>query len=330
MRDKFLWAFMIISSITFGQKPIVVGTASMFADMAKNIAGDYFEVHTIVPIGYDPHTYEPTPNDAKLLFKAQIILKNELTFEGWLTELIANSGTKAKLVTLTQGIEPIKSKAFHNATDPHAWMTAKNGVIYCENIKKALIEFDPIHKETYQNNFEKYKLKLIAIDSKIKAEIQRIPEQQRVLITSHDAFQYFGRHYGLHLESVLGTSTEADIMVSDILRLNKVIQENKVKAVFIESTINPKILNQIATDNNVAIGGNLFADSLGDSLSEASTYEKMLLHNGSTILSSLTNNNLNKAMTSQNGYIPFLGILVLAFITWILLSKRIFKKPNYE
>ena len=326
---SFLIWFVFVNSI-IAQKPILVGTASMFADMARNIAGDHFDVRTIVPIGYDPHTYEPTPNDAQLLYNAQIILKNELTFEGWLTELITNSGTKAKMITLTKGIEPIRSKAFHNATDPHAWMTAQNGVVYCENIKNALVEYDPAHRAEYETNYESYKNKLKAIDTKIKEEIQKIPEKQRVLITSHDAFQYFGRHYGLHLESVLGTSTEADIMVSDILRLNKVINENNVKAVFIESTINPKILNQIATDNAVSIGGSLFADSLGDSLSVASTYEKMLLHNASTILSSLTNNNLNKAVTPQNGQFPFFGILGIALFSWWILSKILFKNSNHE
>ena len=310
-------------SLLAAQKPLLVGTASMFSDMASNIVGDKFIVKCIVPIGYDPHIYEPTPNDAKMLYNAQLILKNELTFEGWLSELIDNSGTKAKVVTLTEGIEPIRSKLYHNATDPHAWMTARNGLRYIENIRNAVVEFDPANKAFYDNNYQTYRKKLQEIDQYIQRRILEVPAEQRVLITSHDAFQYYGRQYGLQLESVLGTSTEADIMVSDIMRLNKVIQKNKVKSVFIESTINPKILNQIATDNQVSIGGSLFADSIGDTLSPAPSYAQMLVYNTDQIVEHLKISDYRAPSATHLGSYAFFGILGVALLSWFIFYRSI-------
>ncbi len=328
MMRSFVW---ILAMVVFGQlaaqKPLLIGTASMFSDMASNIVGDKFVVKCIVPIGYDPHMYEPTPNDAKMLYNAQIILKNELTFEGWLSELIENSGTKAKIVTITEGIEPIRSKLYHNATDPHAWMTARNGLRYIENIRNAVVDFDPANKAFYDHNYEIYRKKLTEIDQYILKKIKEVPAEQRVLITSHDAFQYYGRHYGLQLESVLGTSTEADIMVSDILRLNNVIRKNKVKSVFIESTINPKILNQIATDNQVAIGGSLFADSIGDSLSLAPSYARMLMYNTDCIVRHLKISDYHTPLPTHYGLYSFFGILAIALLSWLLFYRSVL---NYQ
>jgi ABC-type Zn uptake system ZnuABC Zn-binding protein ZnuA len=207
---------------------------------------------------------------------------NGLTLEGWLTEFIENSGTKAKVVVVTEGIKPVESKKY-NAPDPHAWMTAANGIIYARNITKALSEYAPEYKAEFEANFKSYTKKLEQLEILILQEIDKIPEKQRILITSHDAFQYFGRHYGIRLESILGTSTDAEAQTADIMRVQKVIQESGVPAVFIESTINPKLLQQIATDNNVKIGGELYSDSLGELGGNAETYLEMLKYNAMTI-----------------------------------------------
>lgn len=270
------------------KKPLVVATASIFADMASNISGGLVDVKTIVPIGGDPHIHEPTPADAKLVVAADLILKNGLTFEGWLNELIENSGTKAEIVTITKGIKPIESDRYQNSTDPHAWMDASLGLIYLENIKNALVQLDPDNAEVYTFNHGIYRQQLNDMDAAIKEEISKIPEQQRVLITSHDAFRYYGRRYGITVEAILGTSTDAEAQTSDIIRLNTIIKENKVPAVFVESTVNPKLLRQIASDNAVAIGGQLYSDSIGDADSPAPTYLKMLEYNTQTIVAALT------------------------------------------
>jgi len=290
---RYTLIFILLFTFTFNSKAQdkkikVVATVSMVADMTKNIMGNDIELMTIVPIGGDPHLYEPTPKDARIVANADLVLKNGLTFEGWLNELIDNSGTKAKVVTVTKGVKAIESLDYEGSSDPHAWMDAANGLTYIENIKNALIELNPANKEVYEFNYGVYKNQLTDLDNYITKEINRIPEHRRVLITSHDAFQYYGQKYGVQLEAILGTSTDADAQTSDIIRLNKVIKEKKIPAIFAESTINPKMLKEIAKDNDIQIGGELFADSIGDEESGANTYIDMLKHNTDVIVKALT------------------------------------------
>ena len=241
-----------------------------------------------MPIGGDPHKYNPRPSDVTRVSKADIVLVNGLTFEGWITELIENSGTKGTIVTLTDGVTPISSLDYANSNDPHAWMDAENALIYIKNILDVCAEYKPEAKESLQANYDKYKAELVALETEIKEKISTIPEEKRVLITSHDAFQYYGTKYGIKLEAIMGISTEAEAQTSDITRVSKVIKESKVPSVFVESTINPKMLKQIAKDNKVGIGGELFADSLDDPENPAGTYIGMLRYNTNTIVEGLT------------------------------------------
>lgn len=321
----FIALFLLIAGNLAGQesKPLVVASASIFADMAENIAGEFVEIKSIVPIGGDPHIYEPTPSDAILASKADLILRNGLTFEGWLNELIENSGTEAELCLITEGITPITSKLYKSAPDPHAWMDAEYGIVYAENIKNALVRILPDYTKEIEFNFNAYKSTLESLHELIIKKIESIPEERRVLITSHDAFQYYGRKYGLRLESVLGTSTEAQAQTSDIVRLNKVIKNSGVPAVFIETTVNPKLLAQIAADNGVKVGGKLFSDSLGDKDSDAPTYVDMLKFNTEAIVGALTGESIEDVVpqpaTSSNliyWLIPLLalGLLIAYFV----------------
>lgn len=268
-------------------RPLVVASASIFADMTKNISGGEVRVEMVVPIGGDPHIFEPTPESVRLVAKADLILINGLTFEGWMNELITNSGTRAKTITITEGIETIESEEYENSADPHAWMTANNGITYVKNIRDALIALDPFNRKTYEFNAGVYLQQLEDLDREIFRLIETIPEQQRVLITSHDAFRYFGRYYGVRVEAALGTSTDADVQTDDVNRLTNIIRETGVPAIFVESTINPKLIRQIAEDTEVIIGGSLYADSLGEPDTEAGTYEGMLKFNVATIVGAL-------------------------------------------
>ncbi|MDX1476281.1 MAG: zinc ABC transporter substrate-binding protein [Saprospiraceae bacterium] len=268
--------------------PLVLSTASMIDDIARNIGGANFVYDVIVPIGGDPHIYEPTPRDAHKCNEAALILRNGLTFEGWLNKLIENSGTRAEVVTVSKGVAAISSQQYTNATDPHAWMDASNGVIYAQNIRDAMIRLAPELEADLVASYERYKRAVEETDSYVMRQISSIPAEKRILITSHDAFQYFGRRYGIQLEAVLGTSTDADVQTSDIRRLNEVIRSTRVPAVFIESTINPRILQQIARDNGVVVGGKLYADSLGDSDTPAGTYLGMLRYNADVIFAGLS------------------------------------------
>lgn len=270
--------------------PLVVTSASIFADMTTMVAGGHVRIQSVVPIGGDPHIYEPTPEDVQLVSRADLVLVNGLTFEGWMRELIENSGTRAETVTITEGIGTIESEEYANSSDPHAWMTAKNGLTYVKNIRDALIKLDPFNRKVYEFNAGVYLKQLEDLDQLIFEQIASIPAENRVLITSHDAFRYFGRHYGIQVEAALGTSTDAEVQTDDVNRLTTIIRETGVPAIFVESTINPKLIRQIATDNNVIIGGYLYADSLGEPDSPAGTYEGMLRYNATTIVEALKGN----------------------------------------
>lgn len=312
--------FLVIALCTtaslYGQDKIrVVTSASIFQDMAAQIGKDKIESISIVPIGGDPHLYEPKPSDAQLVNSADLILVNGLTFEGWITKLIENSGTAATVYTITEGVDAIKSDTYEDAADPHAWMDAANGLVYIKNIKDALIENDPENADFYTRNYEAYKKEITELDQYITDAIQKIPEQRRILVTSHDAFAYFGRKYGLELNALKGISTEAEIQMSDMVRVKNRINESGVPAIFVESTIDPKVIRQIAKDNNIEVGGELFADSLGDEDSEGATYTSMLKYNTDIIVNALSREVFAHTKGGQSsGKADFLIYLLLALV----------------
>ena len=292
MASKYLLSILltISSFLLLAQKPVVVSSASMFTDMVQNIGGELVETETIVPIGGDPHLHTPTPRDAKLVGRADLLFLNGLTFEGWINELIENSGTEGETVIITEGITPISSDTYKNSTDPHAWMDVSHGRAYIKNITNALKKIDPANAEQYEINYQKYDATLAELDAYVMNKVKEIPTEKRRLITSHDAFKYYGKRYGIELDAIQGISTDSEVQTSDIKRVANTINTYKVPAVFVESTINPKLLSQIAKDNDVKIGGSLYADSLGDKDSPAATYVDMIKHNTNTIVNGLTGN----------------------------------------
>lgn len=298
-------------------RPLVVSTASIFADMAAAIGGNLVDSRSIVPLGGDPHSYEPTPESAALVADADLVLRNGLTFEGWLTELIRYSGTGAPVTLITKGIDPLGSLDYAGSEDPHAWMDAELGLVYAENVYRALAATFPAYAEEFAFNYGVYRGQLAELDAWIRDTIGTIPEQNRVLITSHDAFQYYGRAYGLRLESILGTSTDADAQTNDVARVVAFVEEAGVPAVFIESTVNPKLLRQIADDTGARIGGSLYADSLGEPDGPAGTYVEMLRYNTRTIVRGLTGGGFASAddgFDEDEGSIPLLvGTLGVVF-----------------
>lgn len=317
---QLLFVVLGLNGLAFAQAaedetlPLVVTSASIFADMTKMIAGGHVRIESVVPIGGDPHIYEPTPADVRLVSSANLVLINGLTFEGWMNELIENSGTSAKTVTITEGIGTIASEEYANSSDPHAWMTAKNGLTYVRNIRDALIELDPFNRKVYEFNSGVYLQQLEDLDAEIFQQIASIPEKDRILITSHDAFRYYGRHYGIQVEAALGTSTDAEVQTDDVNRLTNIIRDSGVPAIFVESTINPKLIRQIAIDNDVIIGGYLYADSLGEPDTEAGTYEGMLRFNTNTIVEALKGNtaDIKEGMGPDIGQQLLLLMIILA------------------
>lgn len=319
--------FIILGKSYSQDKIKIVTSASIFADMTKRIAGDLADVKALVPIGSDPHKYEPTPSDIGLIQHANLILINGLTFEGWMNEVIDNSGTKAEVVRITEGIIPITSVEHTGATDPHAWMTASNGLIYIKNIYLALKKVLPVSTHSIlKQNYDIYAAELEQMDAYMFEQIKAIPTDQRILVTSHDAFNYYGSRYGLELLAVLGISTESDAQTSDVRRIIDKIKDKNLPAIFIESTINPKIIQQIASDSKVKIGGELFADSIGDSLSLAPTYIAMLEYNTNTIAKALKGESVEASKSTlfgQNNGFMFLAIIGFMALSILVMIKKI-------
>ena len=322
--------FNTLGSLLAEKKPIAVTSASIMADMIENVTGNLVEVKAIVPIGGDPHIYDPTPADAKLIYGADIIFVNGLTFEGWINELIQSSGSSAPVITMTDGIKPLSSSTYANASDPHCWMDVTMAKQYVRNVNVACKKQFPQYSEEFDFNTKVYLDQLEELDAYVLSSIEKIPQEKRILITSHDAFQYYGKRYGLQLESILGTSTDADAQTSDIIRLAKVIRTSKVPAVFVESTINPKLLTQIAEDNNVVVGGSLYSDSIGDKDSPAPSYIDMIRHNTNTIVKGLSRtiaqsdspSNEKQGISIYYWLLPLLVILVFVILYFTVFNKK--------
>ncbi|RMG73387.1 MAG: ATP-binding cassette domain-containing protein [Bacteroidetes bacterium] len=297
---------------TTGQSPRlrVLATTTILADLAQSVAGPHAEVQSLMPTGGDPHVYDPVPGDARKVAEADLILRNGLKLEGWLDEMIEQGSEAGKIVTVSQGVKPIQSADHPEAYDPHAWMNVRHAMRYVENIRDALVLRDPMHAAAYRQQAQVYLEQLAALDAYILAQIQRIPEARRILATSHDAFRYYGNRYGLQVVSILGTSTDAEARIEDYQALAAVIREHQIPAVFIESTLNPKLLQQMAEDLGVVIGGKLYADSLGDPESGAATYLDMLRQNTDLIVAGLTRP-LPGAASDQS--LRFLWVVLGAF-----------------
>lgn len=305
-----VWASLVSVGQAQSKRLRVIATTSFIADMASEIAGEYAEVSSLLPIGDDPHKYDPLPGEAQKLADSDLILRNGMTLEGWLDEMIQNSAANATVRTITTGVEPIRSIFHENAVDPHAWMDPLNAMIYAENIALALARIDPEHADDYQANYETYKQVLQDLHEYVESEIAKIPERQRILATSHDAFRYYGNRYGIRVESLLGTSTDAEVTFKAQVKMLQVLEENKVPSIFPESTIDPKLIRVIVRELGVSEGKRLFADSLGDKESGASTYVDMIRQNTDRIVSGLTRTAMQGTEESS---LQFIGVILLIF-----------------
>ncbi|ATU90760.1 metal ABC transporter solute-binding protein, Zn/Mn family [Phyllobacterium zundukense] len=270
----------------------VVSSFTVISDFAKNVGGDKISLTTLVGPNGDAHVYEPKPADAAAVAVADVVLVNGLHFEGFLPRLVEASATKAPIVELSKGVEPIKSaeedhdhgaagaeKEEHGAYDPHAFQSIHNAKIYVRNIVDAFCTADVANCDTYKTNGAAYTAKLDATEAEVKAAIASIPESKRLIITSHDAFGYFQHEYGLKFLAPEGISTDSEASAADIVALIKQIKEDKASAIFVENITNPRLIEQIASETKLNVGGTLFSDALSTPEEGASTYIDMMHHN---------------------------------------------------
>jgi zinc/manganese transport system substrate-binding protein len=280
----------------FAQEKLpVVASFSVLGDFVREVGGERVAVTTLVGPNGDAHVYSPTPADAKSMAAARLIVVNGLKFEGWMTRLIKSSGAKATIATATTGISPLELKDDdhgkgghghghdHGGQDPHAWQSVPNAKIYVANIRDALSAADPAGKASYEANAAAYLARLDAVDTEIKAAVARIPADRRKAITSHDAFGYFVKAYGVQFIAPQGVSTEAEASAKDVGRIIRQMKAEKIPAVFLENVTNPRLIEQIARETGAKIGGQLFSDALSDANGPAGTYIQMMKHNISQI-----------------------------------------------
>ena len=285
------------------QKMPVVASFSILGDFVKQVGGDRVAVTTIVGPNGDAHVYQPTPADAKAVAAAKVVFVNGLGFEGWMDRLIKASGTKAPIVVATKGITPRtgfvdhdddekpKGKGKdkhdhakegghdHGGIDPHAWQSIANAKIYVANVRDGLIAADPDGRDAYTANAAAYTAKLDALEAEVKSAMAKIPADQRRIITSHDAFGYFGEAYGLTLIAPEGVSTESEASAKDVGRIIRQIKAQKIPAVFVENVTDPRLIQRIAKESGAKVGGTLYSDALSDDKGPASTYIDMMHSN---------------------------------------------------
>lgn len=282
------------TSSAFAAPLKVVASFTVIADFAKNVGGDRVNITTIVGPDGDAHVYEPSPADAVAMAGADVVLVNGLHFEGFLQRLVDASATKAAIVTLTKGVTPIDFKPeFADAdaaeeadtgggktvTDPHAFQSIANAKIYVKNIAEAFCAADAEGCDSYKANAAAYTTKLDALEGEVNAAIQSIPQAKRVVITSHDAFGYFEHEYGLTFLAPQGISTDSEPSAADVAKLVEQIKQDKAAAIFIENITNPRLIEQIAGETGIKVGGTLYSDALSGSDGPASTYIDMMHNN---------------------------------------------------
>jgi zinc/manganese transport system substrate-binding protein len=267
----------------------VVATFSVLADFARNVGGERIEVAALVGPNGDTHVYQPKPADAKELGAARLILVNGFGLEGWIDRLIKASGAKAPVVVATKGIKPQQMREEGRVElDPHAWQSIADAKIYVANIRDGLIAADPEGASAYRANANNYLGKLDALEKEVTAEIAKIPPGRRQIITTHDAFGYFGTAYGFRFIAPEGVSTETEASARDVAKIIRQIKAQKIPAVFLENVTDPRLARNIAAESGATIGGTLYSDALSPPNGPASTYIDMMRTNVRELSAALT------------------------------------------
>ena len=301
-----LTALAVIPSPVAAEEPAklpVVASFSILGDFVARIGGERVAVTTLVGPGGDAHVFEPTPADAKALQGARVVVVNGLGFEGWAARLVKASGTKASVVVASTGVtaraaaeddhddhgkgkhaDHDHGKAKHGghdhgAVDPHAWQSVANALVYVTTIRDGLIAADPVGRETYLGNAARYAEELTALEAEVRAAVASVPPGRRRVITSHDAFGYFSDAYGIQFLAPRGISTDAEPTAKAVAGLIRQIRAEKITAVFVETMTDGRLVERIAKETGVRVGGELYADALSPKGGPAPTYVDMVRHN---------------------------------------------------
>jgi zinc/manganese transport system substrate-binding protein len=294
---------LAILSAGFGRaadRPIVVATFSVLADMVAKVAGDHVDLTTIVGPGGDTELYQPTLADSHTVARARIVFMNDLNdeFEPWLEPLLKQAGFGGAKVIVSRGAKTltgveehgISGKELAPAIDQHAWMDPKNGIVYVKNIAEALARTDPANAADYRARAAAYIKELQAVDAWAGTEMAAVPAAKRRIISSHDAFEYLAKAYSITLISIYGWTNKREPSAAEVSRLAQQVEQEHVRALFLDSITDPRVMERVATETGAAIGGTLYGDALSRPSGEADTYIQMLRYDITTLKAGMLKN----------------------------------------
>lgn len=311
LKKRFVWLCFICLSVVFlaacnndqektksngKDKVQVVTTYSIIYDIVKNVGGDLVEIHSLAPIGSNPHEYDPLPLDVQKATDADAIFYNGLNLEAgnsWFNRLLETAGKDgedAPVFLMSKGVEAkyLTTKGQEGEEDPHAWLDIKNGIKYAENARDGLIKVDPNHAVEYKKNADKYIAELEELHKDAIKEFSKIPRKDRILVTSEGAFKYFCAAYDFDAEYIWEINQENQGTPEQITRIVDIISEKNIKGLFLETSIDPRSMEAVSAETNVPILGKIFTDSLGHPGEDGDTYISMMKWNIQTILKGLS------------------------------------------
>lgn len=263
----------------------VVASFSILADLVGNVGGADVEVAALVGADADAHVFQPSPVDARRLADADLVVVNGLGFEGWLDRLVRASGYRGPVVVASDNIA---ARKLGREPDPHAWQDLSHAKRYAENIRNSLSRARPALATNFSGRCIAYVQRLAALDTEVRARFDALPKSRRRVITSHDAFGYFGAAYGIEFLAPQGMSTDSEASAATVARLVDQIRRQDVRAVFVENITDPRLVQRIAREGAVTVGGRLYSDALSAPGTEADTYLKLFAHNAKTIAAALS------------------------------------------
>jgi len=274
--------------------PKVMAVESFLADIAQNVAGERLQVATLIPIGLDPHAYQPTPQDVTLIAESQVLIINGAHFEEWLDKTLENAGGQRQVIEASAGLvsrQPSTAELIDpdHSGDPHFWLNPLNVIKYVENIRDGLTQADPAGKAIYNSNAEKYIAQLQELDGWIKTQVEQIPPQNRQLVTNHESFGYFADRYGFSITGTVipSTSSEAAPSAQQMAALIDKIKQSGAKAIFLETGASPQLADQIAQETGARVVTDLYTHSITAPGGEAPDYIGMMKHNVALIVAAL-------------------------------------------
>ncbi len=281
-------AALLTSPLAMAKTVNAVASFSILGDIVQEVGGDHVKVTSLVGPNGDPHSFEPAPRDSQALASSDLVFVSGLGLEGWMDRLITASGYHGKTIVASTGVDSRQMKDDGKViTDPHAWNSMANGVIYATNVMNALITADPEDADYFRQHGGAYIESLKKLDTWAKQEFSGIPMDKRKVLTSHDAFGYFGKEYDVTFLAPVGFSTESEASASGVASLINQIKSEKVKTYFIENQTDPRLVQQIAAATGAKPGGELYPESLSGPQGPATTYEKAFTHNVESIVASM-------------------------------------------